>query len=500
MSFRAIDFHLGMRYRRWNQLLATFWDRFPALYLSFFFLIGIATVSMPVSCFGCLFSATKKKFVAGLVISALGYFYFSSLYPTLTFEQEMTGNALVHIHHVKHHASPFKTSIIYEVTLKNFKTKNLTLKNLPCRLYLNKKEPRPPANRDYLLSHATLIESSPHYYLLKLTKNSSWQPVNLSFSFAEWRYQLKKKIRQRLKAQFSDRQVYHLVAALVTGDLENRLLTFQFRRVGLQHLLVISGFHFALLSLLLLACFRSYLPQRVSALILLLLLGSYAFYLGPAPSIGRAWTAVLIFLSARYLSYRFSVLNALGVALFSALIATPIIVFNIGFQLSFAATLGILLFYTPLEKHLRSLLPQRPFAATLTLLPLDKLGYFITSYLRKVLALNGAVTLLTLPLVLFHFQKFPLLSFLYNLFFPLLFSLVLILALASSIFPFLSTITAFYANFLLQLVNHAPRRLSYFLYFQCLTPEITFALLLILLTVGITLYQKQSRPDTSVWV
>ena len=77
-------------------------------------------------------------------------------------------------------------------------------------------------------------------------------------------------------------------------------------------------------------------------------------------------------------------------------------------------------------------------------------------------------------------------------FFPPLFSLILILALLSPLLPFLSPITAFYAQFLLRLVTHAPRRFSFYLYAKSLTPETTLIIFVILLAVGITAYQKKS--------
>ena len=140
MGFKTICLQSGKKYNQWSQLLTAFWERFPALYLSLFFLIGIAAVSMPISLAGCLLFATKKKYIGSLVMIVMGYFYFSWLYPTLTFEGEVTGEALVHIHHVKRHASPFTTSLVYEVTLKRFSAKDLTLRNLPCQLYLHKKK------------------------------------------------------------------------------------------------------------------------------------------------------------------------------------------------------------------------------------------------------------------------------------------------------------------------------------------------------------------------
>ena len=147
MSIKTICFQTRKKYHQWRQLLANFWNHFPALYFGFFFLIGITAASMPLALFGWLLFKAPKKWLGALVITSLGYVYFSWLYCSLPLDKEVTGQALVHIHHVKRYSSSFKTSLVYEVTLKHFSAKNLTLRHLPCRLYAHKNTSRPLAHR-----------------------------------------------------------------------------------------------------------------------------------------------------------------------------------------------------------------------------------------------------------------------------------------------------------------------------------------------------------------
>ena len=251
------------------------------------------------------------------------------------------------------------------------------------------------------------------------------------------------------------------MAALLTGNMQNRILSYQFGALGQQHLLAISGFHFALLTLFLAFVLKRFLSERALSIALIVLLTGYFFYMGSTPSIHRAWVGVLIFLFGKLFYLRPTALNALGVALISALILDPLVITEVGFQLSFGATLGILLFYNPFEQRLEAVLPKRTFKILKEVPFYDQVGYLLCAYIRKVCALNGAVLTFTLPLLLFHFHHFPLLSLVYNLFFPLLFSLMMGGLIVGLFIPGISMINAYYANFLLDLIANAPKRLMF---------------------------------------
>ena len=60
---------------------------------------------------------------------------------------------------------------------------------------------------------------------------------------------------------------------------------------------------------------------------------------------------------------------------------------------------------------------------------LDQHAYCLLYYLRQGLALALAVNLVAMPITFFYFQKFPLMSLFYNLFFPFLVSFSMLLLL-----------------------------------------------------------------------
>jgi len=430
-----------------------FWKRYPALYLALCFSLGIAS-AFHLYFLIFLFFIYKKKF---WLVTFAAFFYFTSMYPS--FPTTEKGAALFHIEEVTWHKGPFHTSLLYRGKARSFVSKNGTWHHIPCRVYMRQKINRPKANCDYLMTAVELIEVAPYRYILK--NHGEWIPLEKRPSLAEWRFQIKSKIKQFLRSHYQDTTTYALICALCTGNVENRILSYQFSTVGLHHLLAISGFHFALLTLFFTLVLKRFLHERALALCLILLLSCYFFYMGSTPSISRAWIGVILFLVGMLCSFRPKALNALGIALLTALIIEPLILVDIGFQLSFGATLGILLFYKIFEQKCEIFLLKRSFTKLKQMPFLDQCGYLFCSYIRKTLALNGALLPFTLPLLLFHFHTFPLISLVYNLFFPLLFSLLAIILLIALVIPGVSYINGYYVSFLLNFVTNAPKQLMF---------------------------------------
>ena len=374
-----------------------------------------------------------------VLLSLMILAFFLGLYPS---GQKESGR--FKIHEVKKNVSSIQTTIAYIGTLDS----------LPCRIYLRKNDTRPLANKDYFFSKGTLRERSKGHYIFK--PESPWEPIEKSWSLAEWRFQIKEKVKKRIHSRFKNPKVAALLSGLATGNLENPYLSYHFGAVGLAHLLAISGFHFALLTFFLASILKRILSEKLLALALILLLGTYFFYMGGGPSISRAWIGVLLYLVGILFGYRTTPLNALGVALLFALLSNPFVITNVGFQLSFGATLGIILFYRLFEEKLTSLLPKRPYPVLTEMSTLDQCGYILCAYLRKGLALQGSVLAFTLPLILFHFETFPLISLFYNLFVPFLFAALLALFLLHA-----DMLAEPIASFLVTLVEGTPRKLLF---------------------------------------
>ncbi len=155
---------------------------------------------------------------------------------------------------------------------------------------------------------------------------------------------LRRSLEQRLQQNLSP-PAASLAQALVLGDRRNlaRSVLRDFRRTGTFHLLALSGLHVGLLLLILLVFLQTLrVPLRASLLLSTLLLWGYLWVVGPRPSLARG----LFFVSAFALAYLVerprNYLNFLGVAGVFSLLFRPEWLGSVGFQLSYGATLGIL--------------------------------------------------------------------------------------------------------------------------------------------------------------
>jgi competence protein ComEC len=261
------------------------------------------------------------------------------------------------------------------------------------------------------------------------------------------------------------------LAGIATGNFDDRRMQFEFSRFGLQHIMAISGFHFAIIACILGCLLRLVVPHKIAIISLIFLVSSYFVILGPTPSVMRAWLTILVALSGYLISKRGSALNSLGVAMLIVLAYDPHLCCHIGFQLSFLATAAILMLFNGIDQGLKYVFFQRPLSEVITMNRLNQHGYLILSCCRQGIALSLAVNLTTLPLLLYYFHKFSLMSLVYNLFFPFLVSLsmvMLILGLVGSIVfsplgQIIHHINDFYTGFMLDYIYNMPRTLDRFL-------------------------------------
>lgn len=131
-----------------------------------------------------------------------------------------------------------------------------------------------------------------------------------------------------------------------------------FSKAGLAHILALSGLHVGIIALaatILLWPLYILRHRKLHTLLTILLLWMYALITGLSPSVTRAVIMATVFLTANLLQRHYSVWNALCLAALIILLIDPESLFSIGFQLSFAAVAGIILFarvLNPIPKHL----------------------------------------------------------------------------------------------------------------------------------------------------
>ena len=203
-----------------------------------------------------------------------------------------------------------------------------------------------------------------------------------------------EEIRQRASAGLGEGMPTReaaLARGFVLGDDEgvDAATEEDFRRAGLSHLLAVSGQNVTLLALLAMPLLGALgVPLRERLFWVLALIAVYVPVAGAGPSIQRAGVMGALGLLATLGGRRTSRFYALAVAALVTLAIDPEIAADVGWQLSFAAVLGILLLATPLRERIGTRLgPGRWRRA-----------------LAEGVAATVAATLATAPLIAFHFE------------------------------------------------------------------------------------------------
>lgn len=367
---------------------------------------------------------------------------------------------LFSIDSIQTHHSPFQKGLLYKGTIY------LKEGAFPCSIY-HKGSKAPKATSDYWVQ-GILKQRAPYTYVLVPKK---WMAVNTNWGLIEWRYQMKESLCKFLKKNFSAKNATFL-GSLLTGDVDDRQLRYEFGRLGLQHILAISGFHFGVLIVFCSFFLSIALPRFWKYIVLLITINLYFIFIGALPAVQRSWLTAALYLCAKLFKRQTSGLNLLGCAMAIELCLDPLISANIGFQLSFLSCAAILLFHPFFEKICRIWLPRRNAKEIGELTFLSKHGYFFSSFLRQALSLTLAVNCAIFPVLLYHFHQFPLLGLFYNLFFPLFVGAILFILLLSLschlllpvLAPSLFSLTNRLTTHLLNLASHPPSQLDYSLF------------------------------------
>lgn len=183
---------------------------------------------------------------------------------------------------------------------------------------------------------------------------------------------------------------------------------------GIAHILAISGVHIAIIGMSLFRLLRKFgrsnvIPGTVAVGVIIL----YGMMTGLASSTLRAVIMMAIAVAAKIRGRSTDMMTSAGIACVIQAFADPYIVFDAGFQLSFAAVLGIAIVNPLMIK-----LFQRKRAA----------GYI--QKFRSALFINISVTLSTTPVVIYYYYQFPLYSAVLNMVIVPLVSVVLFCCIA----------------------------------------------------------------------
>jgi competence protein ComEC len=167
-----------------------------------------------------------------------------------------------------------------------------------------------------------------------------------------------------------------------------------FRRTGTTHIIAISGFNIAILAGLFSGTFTRLLGRKWGALVAIAAISAYTIFVGGDAAVTRAAIMGAMGVMGGMFGRRQNGLNSLGLAALGMALINPNIPWDIGFQLSVAATLGLVLYAQPLEERFVQLAAHK--------LP-EEDAHRLVGPVSEFFLFTLAAQVMTLPIMAYHF-------------------------------------------------------------------------------------------------
>lgn len=261
----------------------------------------------------------------------------------------------------------------------------------------------PPENedfsyRDYLAARG-VHSYMPDAVATVLPKQSGNPLLRALFAFKERSLNLLYRL-------FPDPEASLLAGILLGVDTGlTKELQQAFKNTGTAHIIAISGFNINIIAGIFVTYFSRFLGKRKGAALAVSAIAVYTVLVGGDAAVVRAAIMGTLALLARQLGRRQVTLNTLLAVALIMCLWNPLYVWDVGFQLSFFATLGLILYAQPFSEFANKIITRY--------LP-DSHGERAAQLFSEFVLLTLAAQLTTLPIMAYHFQRISLVSFIAN--------------------------------------------------------------------------------------
>jgi len=382
-------------------------------------------------------------------------------------------------------------------------------------LYVDKKAERKPelGEKYWLINHLQKIEAPKNPYEFDFRRYMELQEIfdqqyvrKGDFVYASETEHKSIYYYAMLLNRYADRavikaipkkSVYGVVNAMVLGvrdELDSPLMQ-AYSAAGAIHVLSVSGMHVGIIYQVLIILL-GFIKKRKSrwgrttfVLVVLSLLWFYAFLTGLSSPVLRSTLMFSMVLIAEFINKKQNTYNTVAFSAFVLLLLNPNFIFQVGFQLSYLAVLGMLIF--------------QPLLVKLWITDIHK-GFHvrILYWFWELTCVSVAAQLATFPLTVYYFHQFPLYFLFANPFVIFFSTLVLCVGLLFIvIYPVCQLFKVYFVleylgkllEFLTDLLNlsakvteELPHSMMQFLHFSKLEVGIIFALLITFSALWIT--------------
>ena len=260
----------------------------------------------------------------------------------------------------------------------------------------------PPENEEF--SYRDYLARSGVYSYMK-TAEVTRLPGNGGNLIFRPVFKLKASLLEHTYRIFQDPEASLLAGILFGVDTGlSRKLKDAFKNTGTAHIIAISGFNIAIIAGVFHSIFKNIFGARWGALVAIVAVFLYSFLVGGDAAVIRAAIMGSMSMVAVLLGRKQWMIGSLFfVAAVMALI-NPLVLWDIGFQLSFFATLGLILYAEPFSNYTANLISR--FS--------KQDNSAIVKILNENVILTLAAQVMTIPLMAYYFNRISLISFIAN--------------------------------------------------------------------------------------
>lgn len=275
----------------------------------------------------------------------------------------------------------------------------------------------------YQFDYAAYMEKQGVFHQVRLKDN--FVKAGHINTFDSYIGSLREKLIRSFDIHNFDAKTRNVINALLLGQRQDmdKETSDSYANAGVLHILAISGLHFSMLFYILTLLLRPLNRfQRRGELfqlfLILALLWGFAFITGLSASVVRSVVMFSIILIGQYANRNTNIYNSLALSMLLLLLAKPMFLFDVGFQLSYIAVFAIV-WLQPIYKKAR--------------VSNTAVNYTIDTVLISLAAQIGV-----LPLSLYYFNQFPLLFLVANLVVIPLSNVILVLGLIVLLLNFIA--------------------------------------------------------------
>ncbi len=292
-----------------------------------------------------------------------------------------------------------------------------------------------------------------HIFSTAYIGGNMWKKIGFTSSIQSISFAIQHNILHILHDSNLQTQNFELLAALIFGNKTYLQADTkqEFMKAGAMHILAVSGLHVGIIAIIIMKVLQIlpiYKRTWIKTLLCVICIWIYACITGLSPSVTRAACMFSLLCTSIILNRKVSTYNTLAAAAFIMLILNPLALFDIGFQLSYAAVIGIVYF----GNKIQSIFPHIQISTI--------------QYIWSIIAVSIAVQITTLPISLYYFGFLPTYSLLTNICaIPIAFVLLsgVIICICCYSIPYISTyifscidFVAFYLQHIVYVISQLP--------------------------------------------